>query len=76
MNTSMSLSTLTVDEIMRHWPQTIEVFLQFRTDCVGCAMAGYCTLEEVLGLYDLRGTGFLTELKSCMTDALTLSGTN
>lgn len=76
MNASMPLSTLTADEIMQHWPETSEVFLRFRTDCVGCAMAGYCTLEEVIDLYGLRETEFLAELKSCMKDLLTLSGPN
>jgi len=35
-----------VDDIMRQWPQTIRVFLDFRMNCVGCPIATFHTVED------------------------------
>jgi hybrid cluster-associated redox disulfide protein len=37
---------LTVAEIMRRWPCTIRVFLEFRLGCVGCPIACFHTLVD------------------------------
>ena len=37
---------LTVDDVMRRWPPTIRVFLDFRMHCVGCSIAPFHTIEE------------------------------
>jgi len=37
---------LSVDEIMRRWPATIRVFLEFRMGCVGCPIGGFHTLTD------------------------------
>lgn len=34
-----------VDAIMRTWPQTIRVFLDFRMSCVGCPIAAFHDVE-------------------------------
>lgn len=35
-----------VDDIMRQWPQTIRVFLDFRMNCVGCPITTFHTVED------------------------------
>ena len=35
-----------VDDIMRRWPETIRVFLDFRMSCVGCPIATFHTVED------------------------------
>lgn len=35
-----------VDDIMRQWPATIRVFLDFRLGCVGCPIACFHTVED------------------------------
>ena len=35
---------MTVDEVMRRWPATIRVFLDFRMGCVGCPIGGFHTV--------------------------------
>jgi hybrid cluster-associated redox disulfide protein len=37
---------LLVDEVMRRWPRTIRVFLDFRFGCVGCPIACFHTVAE------------------------------
>lgn len=35
-----------VDDIMRHWPQTIRVFIDFRMNCVGCPIGSFHGVED------------------------------
>lgn len=37
---------MTVDEVMRRWPSTIRVFLDFRMRCVGCPIAAFHSIVE------------------------------
>jgi hybrid cluster-associated redox disulfide protein len=55
-------ASMTVAEVLDHWPQTIPVFIRYRMACVGCAMAPYETLAEVASIYHLDMDGFLREL--------------
>jgi hybrid cluster-associated redox disulfide protein len=56
-------ASLTVDEVMICWPQTIPVFIQHRMACVGCAIAPFETLAEVARIYKLDLDSFLRELE-------------
>ena len=49
-------STTRVDDLLRQIPQSSHVMVAFHTDCVGCHLARFCTLEEVSLHYrlDLR----------------------
>ena len=35
-----------VDDVMRRWPATIRVFLDFRMGCVGCPIATFHSVDE------------------------------
>ena len=39
-------TTTLVDDIMRRWPATIRVFLDYRTQCVGCPIACFHTVDD------------------------------
>jgi hybrid cluster-associated redox disulfide protein len=39
-------SHLLVADVMRRWPATIRVFLDFRMGCVGCPIASFHDIEE------------------------------
>ncbi len=58
------LLSLSVAEIMARWPQSVSVFLSRRLDCVGCSMAPFETLAEVIEIYHLPQEVFLNELLS------------
>jgi hybrid cluster-associated redox disulfide protein len=50
---------LTAAEVLSRWPATISVFLQYKTGCVGCDMAPFDTLADVIRIYKLPGETFL-----------------
>jgi hybrid cluster-associated redox disulfide protein len=53
---------LCVQEVLSDWPQTASVFQSFKTACVGCYLARFCSLKEVAGSYDLQFDAFLEKL--------------
>lgn len=42
-----------VADVLKTWPQTIPVFLRFKTACVGCAMSPFETLSDVARNYEI-----------------------
>ena len=43
----------TVDDVLRQVPGAAHVFITSHTDCIGCSLARFCTLEEVSQHYSL-----------------------
>lgn len=35
-----------VDDVMRRWPATIRVFLDYKMSCVGCPIATFHTVDD------------------------------
>lgn len=54
---------LTVEAVLERWPQTVPVFQEFKTDCVGCSMAPFDTLEDVARIYNLELAHILDALR-------------
>ena len=57
---------LTVADVLARWPETAAVFLKHKTACVGCTMAPFETLQDVVVNYDLSGEEFLQELSAIL----------
>ena len=55
---------MTVDEVMRRWPATIRVFLDFRMSCVGCPIAGFHTVEDACREHGAAPEDFLSALRA------------
>ena len=55
---------MTVDEVMRRWPATIRVFLDFRMNCVGCPIAGFHTVEDACREHGAAPRDFLSALRA------------
>jgi hybrid cluster-associated redox disulfide protein len=53
----------TVDEVMRLWPATIRVFLDFRMGCVGCPIATFHTVADTCGEHRVDRETFLAALR-------------
>lgn len=53
-----------VDEVMRRWPATIQVFLGHRTRCVGCPIACFHTVKDASREHGLEPARFLDDLRS------------
>ena len=54
---------LTVDQVLKRWPDTAAVFLRHRMACVGCPMASFETLDSSARVYELPLEDFLEELE-------------
>jgi hybrid cluster-associated redox disulfide protein len=58
---------LLVDEVMRHWPQTIRVFLDFRFGCVGCPIACFHSVADAALEHGADCAAFVEALKVAVT---------
>lgn len=52
-----------VDQVMRCWPATIRIFLDFKTRCVGCPFAAFQTVDDACREHGLDRDGFLEALR-------------
>jgi hybrid cluster-associated redox disulfide protein len=52
----------TVDDVMRRWPSTIRVFIEFRMHCVGCPIATFHSVEEACSEHGIDLEAFLRSL--------------
>jgi hybrid cluster-associated redox disulfide protein len=53
---------LTMDEVMRRWPATIRVCLDFKFNCVGCPIASFHSVEDACREHHVDPTIFLPRL--------------
>jgi len=67
--TPMFHPDLLVSDVMRQWPQTIQVFVHRHMACPGCAIAGFHTLAEVAAEYDIDVDDLLGELQASVSQA-------
>jgi hybrid cluster-associated redox disulfide protein len=40
-------------EVMRRWPSTIHIFLDFRRRCIGCPLVAFHSIDEACGEHDV-----------------------
>ena len=57
-------SDLTVAEVMRRWPETVQVFVHRRMACPGCPMAGFMTVGDAAGSYGYSTDALLEALRA------------
>jgi hybrid cluster-associated redox disulfide protein len=55
-------SHLLVDEVMRRWPVTVRVFLDFKLRCVGCPIAAFHDIDEACREHGVDRHAFLAAL--------------
>jgi hybrid cluster-associated redox disulfide protein len=51
-----------VDDVMRIYPKTIRVFLDFKMACVGCPIAGFHTVADACAEHDIDSRVLLKAL--------------
>ncbi|GAB4415528.1 MAG: hypothetical protein Kow002_00720 [Anaerolineales bacterium] len=56
----------TVQQVVESYPQAADFFIQLKTDCVGCRLDWFCTLEDVARDYALN----LDELLAILEEAI------
>ena len=51
-----------IGEVLRNYPETIDVFSSYGLRCACCPMAEPETLEEATGVHEIDLDGFLSDL--------------
>lgn len=59
---------LLVDDVMRRWPATIRVFLQFKFLCVGCPIACFHTVSQACREHHTDEPTFLAALHEALAE--------
>lgn len=57
---------LAISELLAAYPRTVPVFLELRMSCVGCHLARFCTLEDVVRVYGLALEDLLERLRKAV----------
>ncbi|WP_443024212.1 DUF1858 domain-containing protein [Sneathiella sp.] len=58
---------MSVDEVMREWPQTIQIFVKNHMLCIGCALATYHSVDYAAKEHDLDTVQLLLDLNNAAT---------
>jgi hybrid cluster-associated redox disulfide protein len=53
-----------VDDVMREWPTTIRVFLNYRLRCVGCPIACFHSVDDACREHGVDRARFLADLNA------------
>jgi len=64
MKKFMPTPDMTVDQVMKRWPASMRVFLDFRLGCVGCPIATFHSVEEASCEHAIDGAAFLAALQA------------
>jgi hybrid cluster-associated redox disulfide protein len=56
-----------VDDVMRRWPQTLRVFLEFRMKCVGCPIATFHSIRDSCREHRVDLDRFVAALQSAIS---------
>ncbi|MER8963315.1 DUF1858 domain-containing protein [Mesorhizobium sp. M0959] len=59
-------SDMVVDEIMRKWPATVAVVVNYRMLCVGCPIGSFHTVAEACREHRINQTCFILDLESAV----------
>jgi len=59
---------MTIEEIIRRYPQTVSVFKRFGLDCNECQIAAYEAIEHGAGVHKVNIEELLAELNRIVAD--------
>ncbi|GAB4278151.1 MAG: hypothetical protein Kow0080_29550 [Candidatus Promineifilaceae bacterium] len=62
MMTKEKLTEMTIEELLKMWPQAAKIFYQHRMACVGCTVSSFYTVKDAVDVYKLDLVQFLDEL--------------
>ncbi|MFY0679610.1 MAG: DUF1858 domain-containing protein [Thalassovita sp.] len=63
----LNATTLLLDDVMKRWPATIQVFLRHNMLCVGCLVNPFHTIADACMEYGLDEQLFLSELRRAVS---------
>lgn len=56
-------SEMTVEDVLKTWPQAYAIFKNGKAECIGCFLQKFCTLREVASAYEVSLDEFMDELE-------------
>lgn len=62
MNKAAPTAEMPVDDVMRRWPSTIRVFLDFKMKCVGCPIATFHSIDEACAEHEVDPGVFMPKI--------------
>jgi hybrid cluster-associated redox disulfide protein len=57
----------TVREVLKACPETEQVFFHYETNCVGCWLQRFCTINDVCGAYKLDMNDVINKIQESST---------
>ena len=66
MDTNFPYAQMAVEDVLKKWPQTYTVFLKRNTDCIGCLLQRFCSLQDVADTYELSAQDLVGDLELCL----------
>jgi hybrid cluster-associated redox disulfide protein len=69
MITTVPTKDMTVTEVLEKWPNTVTVFQDYKTACVGCSMAPFDTMVDVAREYNLELAEILAALEKAVANS-------
>ena len=74
MDTNFPLAQMTVEDVLRKWPRTYTVFRNRNTDCIGCLLQRFCSIQEVAETYELSAQDLVGDLEGCVRQTINPKG--
>ncbi len=50
---SNAINKMTVDQVLKSYPESVKVFIQHFPVCIGCAFDRFCSMEDVAKEYGI-----------------------
>lgn len=66
MNAHFLHAQITVEEVLKKWPQTYTAFLNRNTGCIGCLLQRFCSIQDVADTYEFALQDLISELEQCV----------
>ncbi len=60
-------SSQTVADVIQQHPETLHTWITLKTDCVGCYMMNFCSLDYVAKSYHIKVKKLCEELEKAIT---------
>ena len=68
MDTKLLHDQLTVETVLKKWPGTYTVFRNWNTDCIGCLLQRFCSIQDVAETYEVPTQDLISDLEKCVKE--------
>jgi hypothetical protein len=68
MDTKIFHKQLTVEDVLKKWPKSYLVFRDRNTDCIGCLLQRFCSIQDVAEAYEIMPQDLISDLEKCVEE--------